>query len=44
MGEQGFKGFEVVGWYMMMAAGGTPKDVVAKLNAEADKALQGARR
>ncbi len=40
MGEQGFKNFEVVGWYMMMLPAGTPKDIVARLNAEADKALK----
>jgi len=33
-------GFEVVGWYGLAAPAGTPKDVVAKLNADANKALK----
>jgi tripartite-type tricarboxylate transporter receptor subunit TctC len=33
-------GFEVVGWYGLAAPAGTPKDVVAKLNAETNQALQ----
>ena len=33
-------GFEVVGWYGLAAPAGTPKDVVAKLNAEANRALR----
>jgi tripartite-type tricarboxylate transporter receptor subunit TctC len=33
-------GFEVVGWYGLAAPAGTPKDVVAKLNADATKALK----
>lgn len=32
--EQGLKGFETVTWYGWAAPGGTPRDVVAKLNAE----------
>ena len=31
-------GFEVVGWYGLAAPAGTPKDVIAKLNADANKA------
>ena len=33
-------GFEVVGWYGLAAPAGTPKDVVAKLNAEANRVLR----
>ena len=33
-------GFEVVGWYGLAAPAGTPKDVIAKLNAETNRALQ----
>lgn len=33
-------GFEVVGWYGLAAPAGTPKDAIAKLNAEASRALQ----
>lgn len=32
--EQGLKGFDAVAWHGLFAAGGTPADVVAKLNAE----------
>ena len=38
--ESGVPGFVVVGFFIMLAPGGTPADVVAKLNAEASKALQ----
>ena len=37
---QTLPGFEVVGWYGLAAPAGTPKDVVAKLNADAGKALK----
>jgi tripartite-type tricarboxylate transporter receptor subunit TctC len=40
MTEEGFKNFEVVGWYMMMLPAGVPKDIVTRLNTEADKALK----
>ena len=40
--ESGVPGFIVTGWYLMMAPGGTPPDVVAKLNAEVVKAVHGA--
>jgi tripartite-type tricarboxylate transporter receptor subunit TctC len=33
-------GFEVTGWYGLAAPAGTPKDVVARLNAETNRALQ----
>jgi tripartite-type tricarboxylate transporter receptor subunit TctC len=33
-------GFEVLGWYGLAAPAGTPKDAIAKLNADANKALR----
>jgi tripartite-type tricarboxylate transporter receptor subunit TctC len=33
-------GFEVVGWYGLAAPAGTPKDVIARLNAETNQLLQ----
>ena len=38
--ESGVPGFVVVGFFITLAPGGTPADIVAKLNAEAVKALQ----
>jgi tripartite-type tricarboxylate transporter receptor subunit TctC len=38
--ESGYKGFDAVTWFGLLAPAGTPKDVVAKLNAEFNKALQ----
>ena len=38
--ESGYKGFDAVTWFGFLAPAGTPKDVVAKLNAEFNKALQ----
>jgi tripartite-type tricarboxylate transporter receptor subunit TctC len=38
--ESGFPGYSLVNWYAMLAPGGTPKDVVAKLNAEILRALK----
>ena len=40
--ESGVPGFVVVGFYVLLAPGATPPDVIAKLNAEAGKALQSA--
>ena len=40
IGESGFKGFDAVTWFGFLAPAGTPKDVIAKLNAEFNKALQ----
>lgn len=40
--ESGFKGFDAVTWFGLLAPAGTPKDVVARLNAEFNKALQNA--
>ena len=37
--ESGYPGFELLGWYGLVAPARTPKDVVAKLNAEIRKAL-----
>jgi tripartite-type tricarboxylate transporter receptor subunit TctC len=38
--ESGFKGFDAVTWFGVLAPAGTPKDVIARLNAEFNKALQ----
>jgi tripartite-type tricarboxylate transporter receptor subunit TctC len=38
--EQGFKDFDVVGWYMLLAPAHLPKDILARLNSEANKALK----
>lgn len=37
--EAGVPGFVVTGWYLMMAPGGTPREILAKLNAEVVKAV-----
>jgi tripartite-type tricarboxylate transporter receptor subunit TctC len=37
--EQGFRGYEVNGWYGLVAPAGTPREIIALLNAEAVKAL-----
>ncbi len=39
MAEAGLKGYETSTWGGLLAPAGTPKDVVARLNAEANKAL-----
>jgi len=39
MGEAGLKGYDTSTWGGLLAPAGTPKDVIAKLNAEVDKAL-----
>ena len=39
MAAAGLKGYETSTWGGLLAPAGTPKDVVAKLNAEANKAL-----
>ena len=39
MVEAGLKGYETSTWGGLLAPAGTPKDVIAKLNAEANKAL-----
>lgn len=38
--ESGYKGFDAATWFGMLAPAGTPKDVVVRLNAEFNKALQ----
>ena len=38
--EAGYKGFDATTWFGLLAPAGTPKDVVARLNAEFNKALQ----
>ncbi len=38
--EAGYQGFDSVTWFGFLAPAGTPKDVVARLNAEFNKALQ----
>ena len=37
--ESGLPGFEFNSWFTIMAPAGTPKDIVARLNAEIVKAL-----
>jgi len=38
--ESGLPGYEAIAWNGLLAPAGTPKDVVAKLNAEVKKALE----
>lgn len=38
--ESGYKGFDAVTWFGLLAPAGTPKEVVARLNAEFNKALK----
>ncbi len=38
--EEGIKGFDVTNWYGVMAPAGTPREIVAKLNADINKAMQ----
>jgi tripartite-type tricarboxylate transporter receptor subunit TctC len=40
--ESGYKGFEADQWYGVVAPAGTPKDIVAKLNVQINKALASA--
>ncbi|MBI3368540.1 MAG: tripartite tricarboxylate transporter substrate binding protein [Burkholderiales bacterium] len=40
VGESGYKGFDAVTWFGLLAPAGTPKDIVARLNAEFNKALR----
>ena len=40
--ESGVPGFEASNWFAFMAPAGTPPDIVARLNAEAARALQAA--
>jgi tripartite-type tricarboxylate transporter receptor subunit TctC len=38
--EEGIKGFDMTNWYGVMAPGGTPREIVQKLNADINKAMQ----
>ncbi|HLQ24407.1 MAG TPA: tripartite tricarboxylate transporter substrate binding protein [Acidiferrobacterales bacterium] len=38
--EAGVPGYEVIGWYGVLAPAGTPKEIVVKLNSELAKILQ----
>jgi tripartite-type tricarboxylate transporter receptor subunit TctC len=38
--ESGYKGFDAVTWFGLLAPAGTPKEVLARLNQEFNKALQ----
>ena len=38
--EEGITGFDVANWYGVMAPAGTPREIVAKLNADINKAMQ----
>ena len=40
--ESGLPGYDTLNWYPMMAPAGTPKELIARLNAEAVKALNAA--
>ena len=37
--ELGFKGFEIRGWYGMLAPAGTPRPIVSRVNSELNKVL-----
>jgi tripartite-type tricarboxylate transporter receptor subunit TctC len=38
--ESGVPGYEVIGWYGVLAPAGTPKEIVSKINGELHKILQ----
>ncbi len=40
--ESGYSGFDAVTWFGLLAPAGTPKDVIARINTEFNKALQNA--
>jgi len=40
VGESGYKGFDASTWFGLLAPAGTPKEVIARLNTEFNKALQ----
>jgi len=40
MAESGLPGFEAINWYGLFAPAGTPKDVIARINADVDRALK----
>ena len=37
--ELGYKGFEIRGWYGLLAPAGTPRPIVTRLNSELNKVL-----
>jgi tripartite-type tricarboxylate transporter receptor subunit TctC len=39
LGEQGFKGFEISGWYGLVAPAGTPAAIIERINADVVKVL-----
>ena len=39
LGEQGFKGFEISGWYGLVAPAGTPASIIKRVNADIVKVL-----
>jgi tripartite-type tricarboxylate transporter receptor subunit TctC len=41
LSELGFKGFEIIGWYGLMAPAGTPRPVVQKVSAALERILSG---
>jgi tripartite-type tricarboxylate transporter receptor subunit TctC len=41
LAEQGFKGFEISGWYGLVAPAGTPATVIRRINADLVKILSG---
>ncbi len=41
--EQGFPGFEAIQWVGLLTTAGTPKEIIERLNAEVNRALQGSR-
>ncbi len=41
LNELGFKGFEIRGWYGLMAPAGTPRPIVNRINAAVNKVLSG---
>jgi tripartite-type tricarboxylate transporter receptor subunit TctC len=40
--ESGVPGYEVTGWYMLLAPAGVPRDIIARLNGEVVKAVHSA--
>ena len=40
VGESGYKGFDATTWFGLLAPAGTPREVIARLNTEFNKALQ----
>jgi tripartite-type tricarboxylate transporter receptor subunit TctC len=39
MSEAGLPGFEIMSWFGLLAPAGTPAPIIARLNAETNKAL-----